>query len=73
MMSASYEILFGDIHNHNSYGYGIGSLERAIDIARTHLDFFAFTGHASWHDMRPMEGGREQHWLKGFARLQEGR
>lgn len=71
-MSPSYEILFGDIHNHNSYGYGIGSLERAIDIARTHLDFFAFTGHASWHDMRPMEGSREQHWLKGFARLKEG-
>jgi hypothetical protein len=66
-----YRILFGDIHNHNAHGYGVGSIERSIDIARTHLDFFAFTGHAQWHDMQPMEGGREQHWLKGFARLRE--
>lgn len=64
-------ILFGDIHNHNACGYGIGSMERSIDIARHHLDFFAFTGHSSWHDMQPMEGGREQHWVKGFARLHE--
>lgn len=35
----SYNILFGDIHNHNTIGYGIGSLERSVDIARTHLDF----------------------------------
>ena len=62
-------ILFGDIHNHNACGYGIGSMERTIEIARGHLDFFAFTGHSSWHDMEPMEGGREQHWIKGFARL----
>lgn len=71
-MSDNRHILFGDIHNHNAYGYGVGSLERSIDIARTHLDFFAFTGHSSWHDMEPMEGGREQHWLKGFAKLKDG-
>lgn len=71
-MSQSAEILFGDIHNHNALGYGIGSLERAIDIAQTHLDFFAFTGHSSWHDMVPMEGGRESHWLKGFEKLKSG-
>jgi hypothetical protein len=66
-----HRILFGDIHNHNGHGYGVGSIERSIDVARTHLDFFAFTGHMQWHDMQPMEGGREQHWLKGFARLRE--
>lgn len=71
-MTQGAQILFGDIHNHNAYGYGIGSLERSIDIARTHLDFFAFTGHSSWHDMVPMEGGREQHWTKGFERLKDG-
>ncbi|MCZ6591164.1 MAG: hypothetical protein O7B98_08505 [Alphaproteobacteria bacterium] len=71
-MSDTYSVLFGDIHNHNALGYGIGSLERSIDIARTHLDFFAFTGHSSWHDMETMEGGREQHWLKGFKRLSDG-
>jgi hypothetical protein len=70
-MRDRYSILFGDIHNHNACGYGIGSMERTVDIARSHLDFFAFTGHSSWHDMEPMEGGREEHWLKGFARLEE--
>ena len=64
-------LFFGDIHNHNALGYGLGSLERSIDIAKTHLDFFAFTGHSSWHDMVPMEGGRERHWLEGFERLRQ--
>ncbi|MFO7726252.1 MAG: hypothetical protein R6V45_11955 [Oceanipulchritudo sp.] len=67
--SGGYGHYYGDIHNHNGLGYGKGSLERSLDIAREHLDFFAFTGHASWHDMAPMEGGREAHWEKGFARL----
>jgi len=71
-MAGPFTIVFGDIHNHNAMGYGKGSLERAIDVARTHLDFFAFTGHSSWHDMEPMEGGRENHWLRGFERLREG-
>lgn len=64
-------ILYGDIHNHNAHGYGVGSIERSLDIARTHLDFFAFTGHSSWHDMPAMEGGRERHWIDGFRRLKE--
>lgn len=71
-MTSEYRILYGDIHNHNALGYGVGSLERAIDIARHHLDFFSFTGHSHWHDMEPMEGGREAHWLNGFQRLEEG-
>ncbi len=70
-MMATRRLVFGDIHNHNNHGYGTGSMERSIDVARTHLDFFAFTGHASWHDMAPMEGGREAHWLRGFERLRE--
>ena len=71
-MENNHQILFGDIHNHNAMGYGVGSLERTIDIARQHLDFFSFTGHAYWHDMVPMEGGRENHWIEGFKRLEEG-
>ena len=67
----SYRILYGDIHNHNAHGYGVGSIERSLEIARTHLDFFAFTGHSSWHDMPSMEGGRERHWIEGFRRLTE--
>ena len=39
-------IYFGDLHNHNSVGYGLGSPERAFEIARSHLDFFCFTPHA---------------------------
>ena len=66
-----YSILYGDIHNHNAHGYGVGSIERSLDIARTHLDFFAFTGHSSWHDMPAMEGGRERHWIEGFKRHKE--
>ena len=71
-MFDGFSILYGDIHNHNAMGYGVGSMERSIDIARTHLDFFAFTGHSSWHDMAPMEGGRESHWIEGFRRLERG-
>lgn len=68
-MAGAWRVLFGDIHNHNAHGYGVGSIERSLEIARTHLDFFAFTGHASWHDMPVMEGGRERHWIEGFRRL----
>jgi len=66
-----YKILYGDIHNHNAHGYGVGSIERSLEIARTHLDFFAFTGHSGWHDMPAMEGGRERHWIDGFRRLKD--
>ena len=62
-------ILYGDILNHNAHGYGVGSIERSLEIARTHLDFFAFTGHSSWHDMPSMEGQRERHWIDGFKQL----
>jgi len=66
-----YRILYGDIHNHNAHGYGVGSIERSLDVARTHLDFFAFTGHSSWHDMPSMEGDRQRHWTRGFERLEQ--
>jgi hypothetical protein len=55
-----YRVYWGDLHNHNTVGlyhYTKGTLERSIDIAQSHLDFFAFTGHAQWHDMPPMPGG----------------
>jgi hypothetical protein len=68
---SGYRILYGDIHNHNAHGYGVGSIERSLDVARTHLDFFAFTGHSSWHDMPSMEGGRERHWVEGFKKLKD--
>jgi len=61
-----YNLYWGDIHNHNAVGYAKGSLERSIDVAREHLDFFAFTGHASWHDMPEMPGNRHMKWVEGF-------
>ncbi|HEX2541658.1 MAG TPA: hypothetical protein VHM00_11325 [Caldimonas sp.] len=68
---SDYRILYGDIHNHNAHGYGVGSIERSLEIARSHLDFFAFTGHSGWHDMPAMEGQRERHWTLGFQRLKD--
>jgi hypothetical protein len=68
---SNYRILYGDIHNHNAHGYGVGSIERSLEVARTHLDFFAFTGHSGWHDMPAMEGARERHWIEGFKRLKD--
>ena len=59
-------LFWGDLHNHNAVGYAQGSLQRTIDLARGHLDFFAFTGHASWHDMPKMPGDRHMKWVNGF-------
>ena len=53
---SAYRLFWGDLHNHNGVGYAKGSLVRSIDLAREHLDFFAFTGHAAWHDMPKMPG-----------------
>ena len=60
------QLYWGDLHNHNAVGYALGSLERSIDLARAHLDFFAFTGHAAWHDMPKMPGERHLKWVNGF-------
>lgn len=64
--SAPQRLFFGDLHNHNAVGYAKGSLQRSIDLARAHLDFFAFTGHASWHDMPSMPQDRHMLWVNGF-------
>lgn len=64
-----YQLLWGDLHNHNSVGlfhYSKGSLPRTIEIAKSHLDFFAFTGHASWHDMPTMPNDGHLKWQEGF-------
>ena len=62
-----YKLYWGDLHNHNAVGYAQGTLERSIDLAQEHLDFFAFTGHASWHDMPLMPGDRHLKWVNGFV------
>ncbi|HJN15593.1 MAG TPA: hypothetical protein QGH10_08890, partial [Armatimonadota bacterium] len=60
-------LYFGDIHNHCAVGYAKGSLERAFEIAQEHLDFFAFTGHAQWHDMPVMPENKHMKWVNGLA------
>ncbi|MEC7489098.1 MAG: hypothetical protein VYA17_05865 [Pseudomonadota bacterium] len=70
-MTDNLNIVYGDIHNHNAHGYGLGSIERSVEVAQTHLDFFAFTGHSSWHDLGAIENGAEEHFNKGFERLAE--
>ncbi len=64
--SDDYNVYFGDLHNHNSVGYAQGSLSRTFEIARNHLDFFAFTPHGYWHDIGHYENNIENKWLKGF-------
>jgi len=64
----AYRVFFGDLHNHNDVGYAKGSLQRTFDIASSHLDFFALTPHAQWHDMPLMEGDRQLKWVNGFKR-----
>jgi hypothetical protein len=63
---SKYKLFWGDLHNHNAVGYAKGSLQRSIEIAREHLDFLAFTGHASWHDMPKMPGDRHLKWVHSF-------
>lgn len=64
--ASQFNLYWGDLHNHNAVGYAKGTLNRSIDVAREHLDFFAFTGHASWHDMPKMPGDRHMKWVNGF-------
>ena len=59
-------VYFGDLHNHSNVGYARGSMERAFEIAREHLDFFAFTPHGYWHDIGHYENHIENKWLAGF-------
>lgn len=61
-----YGLFWGDLHNHNAVGYARGSLERSYDIARSHLDFFCFTGHSQWHDMPEMPENKHLKWVRGF-------
>jgi hypothetical protein len=64
---SGYANYFGDLHNHNNVGYAQGSLHRSYEIAREHLDFFAFTPHASWHDIGEYDLHIQDKWINGFA------
>jgi len=64
--SSPFQNYFGDLHNHNHVGYARGSLRRTYEIAREHLDFFAFTPHAYWPDIGQYDGNIQHKWLNGF-------
>ncbi len=65
---------WGDLHCHTNLSYGRGTIKRAYEIARTHLDFCSVTGHAFWHDMprdlRQYDPIITMH-LGGFAKCQK--
>jgi hypothetical protein len=69
--AGEYQLFWGDLHNHNAVGYAQGSIERTYDIARSHLDFLAFTPHAQWHDMPHMPNNAHEKWVKGFLVTRE--
>ncbi len=62
-----YKNYFGDLHNHNQVGYAQGTLERSFEVARNHLDFYAFTPHSYWPDVDEYDGRIEYKWRNGFA------
>lgn len=65
---------FGDLHDHCGITYGFGSLENAINRAKSQLDFSAFTGHAMWPDMYEKAPGTEfvvNFHLEGFKKLRD--
>ncbi|MEP7361898.1 MAG: DUF3604 domain-containing protein [Acidobacteriota bacterium] len=64
---SSLNAYFGDLHNHGNVGYAQGSLRRVYEIAREHLDFFAYTPHAHWNDIAHYPGNIEDKWINGFA------
>lgn len=63
-------IYWGDIHNHNAVGYGLGSPDRAIAIGKQSLDFLAITPHGWWPDLPNPESAVGKHHLAGFERTQ---
>ncbi|OGV38839.1 MAG: hypothetical protein A2020_12975 [Lentisphaerae bacterium GWF2_45_14] len=64
---------WGDIHSHCAASYGYGTPKRALENAKSHLDFCSITGHAFWPDM-PMDLKTQNNVLimhfGGFQKLQ---
>jgi len=65
-IGSKYKVFWGDLHNHNAVGYAKGSLERSFRIARSLLDFYAFTPHSCWHDMPKVSEATFNKFHSGF-------
>ncbi len=62
---------WADLHNHNSVGYGKGSLDRSYEIARgSLLDAYAFTPHGLWHDLPRNDPYMVEFHRAGFEKVQ---
>jgi hypothetical protein len=68
---SDHRIFWGDLHNHNEVGYGRGSLARAIEIAREHLDIFCFTPHGQWFDEANTPPAVHRKHQEGFERVRQ--
>ena len=66
----TYNLYWGDIHNHCGISYAFGSLEDAFDRARDQLDFCSVTPHAFWHDMPDTPESIRDLCERGFAKVQ---
>jgi len=70
-MQVEKNLYWGDLHNHSAVGYARGSLERAYEVAQSHLDVFCFTGHSQWYDMPIMPQNKHMKWVNGFKVMEE--
>jgi hypothetical protein len=70
-VGSKYKLFWGDLHNHNAVGYAKGSLERSFRIARSLLDFYAFTPHSYWHDMPKVSEATFNKFHNGFKTTKE--
>jgi Protein of unknown function (DUF3604) len=64
--------IWGDIHNHNEIGYGVGSIERSYEIAKgCLLDFYAFTPHGYWPDAPHNDPKVKKYHEVGYQKVRE--
>lgn len=65
-------LYWADLHNHNSIGYGKGSLKRSYVIAKgSLLDCYAFTPHGLWHDLPENDPKMVDFHRQGFEKVKQ--
>jgi hypothetical protein len=62
-------LFWADLHNHNSVGYGVGTIERSYELARNSLDIYAFTPHGWWADISETDTRVSSYHRKGFTKV----
>ena len=64
-------VYYGDLHTHANVGYGKGSIETSVEVAKTNLDVWAFAGHSQWPD-QPEDWTGYKHHVDGFEAFKKG-